>query len=508
VRAAIALVYAASGLFAALFAVLSARRRRETPLAVPLAVIMAGAAEWSLAQAVAIAAPTRTLALFFSYAIFPGVATVVAAFFWRGAIAAGRLRDRSRSRLLLLIHPVLLLVAVATDPWHHAFYLRFEVTADGMPMVFPGPLYWLHTIYSYALMAAGTILVIRAMSRAVRGQRRVYRLLLIGGSAPVIGNLVTLFAEVDVQRLDLTPVLFLVSGIVWWSAERAGVNRERVPVAYEQVIAALGDAVMVLDPDGRFLDVNPAAARLLALLHPASSGAVVGRQWQEVAGPHFTDLFTDATQTTATGRDGSVFDVRVERMRAADGSCPGTVVVVRDITELEQLRAKLTEQAVRDGLTGLHNRRHLTAVLDEHPQGEQLSLVLIDVDHFKSVNDRYGHAVGDQVLVRLAQTLSGAARDVDTVARYGGEEFVVVLPGVDVRTAADRADGWRRQCASVVVDTPLGPLTVSFSAGVAQLSAGDAPDDLLRRADAALYRAKQAGRDQVVVADRSAVNAG
>jgi diguanylate cyclase (GGDEF)-like protein len=500
-RVALVVLYLAAGVTAAMFAVLSLRRRRETPLAMPLAVIKVGASAWSVAQALAVAAPTPGLALFFSYAIFPGVALAVVAYFWRAALSAGRMRQPSRWHLLLLIHPVLLLTAVITDPWHGSFYLAYEIPPTGIIVVHPGPTYWVHTLYSYALMTAGTILVVRAMRRAVRGQRRVFRWFLLGGSAPVLGNLVTLFADVDAQRIDLTPVLFLVTGVVWWWSERNGVNAERVPVAYGQVIAALSDAVMVLDRDGRYLDVNPAAVRLLARVHPASGGAVVGRHWQEIAGPYFTDLVSDVTQTTILGPEGTAFDFRVVRMEARDGSCPGTVVVIRDITELERLRAELTEQTVRDSLTGVYNRRHVTAVLDEVAgAGTELSVVLIDVDHFKSVNDRHGHAVGDQVLVRIARELAGAVRKDDTVARYGGEEFVVVLPGTGARTAAERADLWRRRCAAMVVDTPQGPLTVTFSAGVAQLSPGDSPDDLLRHADEALYRAKAAGRDRIVIA--------
>ncbi|GIE93952.1 GGDEF domain-containing protein [Paractinoplanes rishiriensis] len=494
-------MYAVAGMTAAVVALLTVRHRRLTELAVPLGVILGGAAIWSMSQALAVVAPTRGQALFFSYAIFPGVAMVVAGYFWRSALSAGRLRTRKRRLLLLLVHPVLLMTAVVSDPWHHAFFRGFDIAGDGSLVLSPGPLYWLHTAYSYALMTVGTVLVVRAMRRAVRGQRRLYLWFLTGGSAPVVGNLVTLFADVDAQRFDLTPVLFLVTGLVWSVAERVGVNREREPVAYAQVIAALTDAVMVLDPKGRFLDVNPAAAGLLAALHPESRGDVIGRQWQEIAGRHFAARFTGAIQSTVTGPDGAVYDVRVVHMRSADGTCPGTVVVVRDITELERLRAELTDQAVRDGLTGVYNRRHLTAVLDEAVAGPDLSVVLIDVDHFKIVNDRYGHAVGDQVLVRVAEELAGAVRETDTVARYGGEEFVVVLPGTDALTAADRADRWRARCAAVAVDTPLGPLTVTFSAGVAELSAGDRPDDLLRHADEALYRAKRAGRDRVVVAN-------
>jgi diguanylate cyclase (GGDEF)-like protein len=121
---------------------------------------------------------------------------------------------------------------------------------------------------------------------------------------------------------------------------------------------------------------------------------------------------------------------------------------------------------------------------------------MVDVDHFKAVNDRYGHAAGDRVLVQVAQQLAGALSETDTVARYGGEEFVVVLPGVDAREAAERADRWRRGCAATYTDS----VRVTFSAGVAELPAGGTPDDLLRLADEALYRAKAAGRNRVLVA--------
>jgi diguanylate cyclase (GGDEF)-like protein len=260
----------------------------------------------------------------------------------------------------------------------------------------------------------------------------------------------------------------------------------------------------VLDPNGRFLDVNPAATEMLAAVNPAG-GAVIGKRWQEVADPHFTAMVADTGQTTIYGAAGEVYDVRVVKIEAADGSCPGTVVVARDITELERLRAELTDQAVRDGLTGVYNRRQLTAVLQAQASavtdGHPLSIVLIDVDHFKIVNDRYGHVVGDQVLVDVARQLTGSIRERDLVARYGGEEFVVVLPGVDALAAAELADRWRRQCAATAVDTPFGSLHVTFSAGVAQLTTTGNPDDLLRLADEALYRAKRAGRNQILVAE-------
>ncbi|GIF14247.1 sensor domain-containing diguanylate cyclase [Actinoplanes teichomyceticus] len=504
--AALVWVYAAAAVLSALYAVLSWRRRRLSPLAAPLALITAGATHWSLAQAVAAGASPR-VALLATYAMFPGVAMIVAGFVWHTTVFTGHRLDRLRRRqALLLVHPVLLMLFVLTDPWHHAFFDAVRAAPGGGVTAEPGPLYWLHTVYCYAMIGLGTARGVVAMRRAVRGHRLVFVIFLTGAFAPAVGNLVSIFVDMGERQVDLTPVLFVGTATMWWWAERSGLSARRMPVAYKQVIAALSDAVMVLDRAGRFLDVNPAAAAMLAALHPASAGHVVGRPWQEIAGPQLAPILSGPDQQAITVAGGTVYDVRVVPLRPDRGESSGTVVVVRDITELERLRAELTDQAVRDGLTGVYNRRHLNTVLREQvrraaAEDRPLSAVLIDVDHFKAVNDTYGHATGDEVLIRLAQGIDGAVGTAGTVARYGGEEFAVVLPGIDARAAADLAERWRQACSLVVVDTPRGPLRATFSAGVVQTAPGASAEDLLRHADRALYAAKEQGRNRVVVGD-------
>ena len=155
---------------------------------------------------------------------------------------------------------------------------------------------------------------------------------------------------------------------------------------------------------------------------------------------------------------------------------------------LDQVRAieELTEAAMNDPLTGVGNRRRAAALLEHLRPGD--AVVLIDLDHFKLVNDTAGHAAGDKVLVALGRYLHDHLRDADAVARYGGEEFLVVFrhAGQGAGAAADRlVDGWRA----------LTPLT-TFSAGVAVHAPGRSPAATLGRADAALYRAKRTGRDR------------
>jgi diguanylate cyclase (GGDEF)-like protein len=168
--------------------------------------------------------------------------------------------------------------------------------------------------------------------------------------------------------------------------------------------------------------------------------------------------------------------------------------------QLEQHNADLTEQTRTDALTGLFNRRALAAMLvtsleRASKSGSRVSVAMIDVDHFKTINDMQGHAVGDQVLVNLSSLLRAQFGGIGMVARYGGEEFVALMEDCDAEQARMQCEYLREAVAYL----PGGvPMTISI--GVAECRGGDTPDDAFRRADEALYAAKRAGRDRVIVA--------
>ncbi|MCL2635603.1 MAG: sensor domain-containing diguanylate cyclase, partial [Betaproteobacteria bacterium] len=174
------------------------------------------------------------------------------------------------------------------------------------------------------------------------------------------------------------------------------------------------------------------------------------------------------------------------------------------LDEIGRLQAALQEQAVRDGLTGLHNRRYLDEILEREVsrarrEASPLSLVMLDIDHFKQINDTYGHQAGDEVLRVLAATLQADIRAEDTACRYGGEEFLVLLPNMPLTAAIERAEGWRRSLERLTVEHGGLALTSTISLGVAVYPEhGTTPDDLTRSADLALYRAKAAGRNRVL----------
>ncbi|MGL4436354.1 MAG: GGDEF domain-containing protein [Giesbergeria sp.] len=177
-----------------------------------------------------------------------------------------------------------------------------------------------------------------------------------------------------------------------------------------------------------------------------------------------------------------------------------------EIAQRIELQAELERQATTDPLTGLVNRREFSRrfALDlarTQRDASPLSLVLIDLDHFKRINDQYGHAAGDAVLRTLAQLSHGCFRSIDTVGRLGGEEFAVLLPSADLHCAAQAA----RRLAQRLADTPVEHegqrIVAGMTAGVAQRLPGEESlESLLQRADLALYAGKQAGRARTMLA--------
>jgi two-component system, cell cycle response regulator len=195
-----------------------------------------------------------------------------------------------------------------------------------------------------------------------------------------------------------------------------------------------------------------------------------------------------------------------------------SIVSMRDVSERNQiedklrialnkqkvLSQKLKKLANTDVLTGISNRRNILATLKKEFQRTQryhqiFSLLVIDIDHFKLVNDSYGHSVGDQVLQEISRFLVNCFRNVDTVGRLGGEEFIIILPATKSQEAIGLAERLCEQIRNLEIDTTSGLIKITISIGVTVYQPHDQNDtDILKRADDALYQAKESGRDRVV----------
>lgn len=180
--------------------------------------------------------------------------------------------------------------------------------------------------------------------------------------------------------------------------------------------------------------------------------------------------------------------------------------------ELTEALATIQELAIRDELTGLVNRRHAQQLLEDEARrsersAEPFSIALIDLDHFKRINDVHGHAGGDAVLKAFADEARHTVRACDVIARWGGEEFLLIMPATDARSALLAVERVRRRVEQLhVLDGAIGS-GITLSAGVAEHLAGERVADVLARADEALYRAKGTGRNRVIVAGRARAGA-
>lgn len=276
------------------------------------------------------------------------------------------------------------------------------------------------------------------------------------------------------------------------------------------VLDSLPVRIMRVSSEFRYLYVNRAFERLWGL--PKS--AVIGKTVAEILGEDLFGLHERHLKTALAGRteryearrrtNGVEFVDSLACVPHVDGqgNPAGFFILSVDVTERARLEERLNDLATRDPLTGALNRRafleRAESELDRCSRdGAPLSFVIVDLDHFKNVNDTWGHAAGDEVLKTLAETCRSVLRPADAFGRFGGEEFVALLPDADADDAADIAERLRRLTEESEIATPEGVIRVTLSAGYTTAFPGDTPDDLVRRADAALYESKRSGRNRV-----------
>ncbi len=293
---------------------------------------------------------------------------------------------------------------------------------------------------------------------------------------------------------------------------------------YKSILDNLFDGVYFVDNDKRITYWNNGAQRITGY----SAEDVVGKSCTENILKHVTlsgiELCTDECPLNKTLGDGveredEVFlhhksglripaAVRITPMHNGTGALIGAVEVFSDATEhqriLDELLA-LKRQTMLDPLTGLGNRR--SAALEfERRIGElrrfgiPFGMLFVDIDHFKRINDTYGHDAGDKVLAQLAKTLKLALREVDTVCRWGGEEFLAIVPKAEGEAFRIIAERMRSQVQNTAIELEEGPLRITVSVGGASARVTDTLEMLSNRADAMMYEAKQSGRNTVRIA--------
>ncbi|HSD36978.1 MAG TPA: diguanylate cyclase [Rhodocyclaceae bacterium] len=287
--------------------------------------------------------------------------------------------------------------------------------------------------------------------------------------------------------------------------DREVAQRQRTERFVQDLIDVIPDPVYVKSADGKYLIVNEAYARhrrkpreeLIGIV--SSSAVSLDEDQLVIAG---NEIVKEEHRHRSTGEE--VFRIVSKRRCVSVDGSPVVVGIDHYITEWRVAERELKRLAEEDVLTGIANRRHFTieanrALEKAHRHGEVLSILLFDLDHFKLVNDRHGHNVGDEALREMARRMQECFRKSDLPGRWGGEEFIALLPHTTALAALEVAERIRLQLASNPIRTSHGDIHVSMSGGGAQLFAGETLESLVARADAALYRAKHGGRNRIEI---------
>ena len=277
-----------------------------------------------------------------------------------------------------------------------------------------------------------------------------------------------------------------------------------------------GDAIIMIDDNGKVTFWNPAAERILGY----SKEEIIGKDLHMfmIQDMRLYEAYREAFKKFRLTGKGSVVGKTVEmKTRHKNGheidvelslsavrikDSWHAIGIIRDISERKRFEELLYRQSITDPLTNIYNRRFFMQMLGQEIERvkrnkKTFSLIMFDLDHFKNVNDRFGHAAGDMVLKSVADTVKGRIRKTDYFARWGGEEFIILLPETSLNNAAELAEELRKKISETALDG-IGKVTASF--GVTEYRNTDTMDTVLLRVDGALYEAKGSGRNCVKIA--------
>ena len=527
-----ALIAGAAFWIASLAAAFAWARRRQALAARSLFLVMVAVAVWSFGAAVELTVRSVDAKVRWSLVEYLGTlsAPVLWVAFALDFARRGHWWTRGR-RVAVWTMPVVTWLLAATNDRHRMIWLDFHPSELGHNLLVyeRGPFFWVGVVgYSWLCLVAGTLIVLHAAFRSPRAQLRQAVTVLVAVAIPWIANASYLFGSAPVHGLDPTPLSLAAMGLVCVYAIVREHLLDLVPAAREIAIDRMPDGVVVCDAQGRVVEANPAAARLLGIPPPEPGVAVstAFARWPalvEAAERRGPERF----EIEIPGDPGRTLEADLTPVPDPGGKLSGQLLVLHDVTarhrserdqrdanrqlasqieRIESLQASLVEQAMRDALTGLYNRRYLDETLAREfsraeRMGESIAVVLCDLDHFKALNDTYGHPAGDEVLRELGLLLRAHTRRADIACRYGGEEFLVAMPNMGIEHAMERAEELRAAFAAVRFGGAAEGLACTLSAGVASFPEhAQTLDGLLASADLALYAAKAAGRNCVRVA--------
>lgn len=409
--------------------------------------------------------------------------------------------------LVIFAVPILTFIMRLTNDWHQLFYSRIELQHIGgaqIMLLTKGPWYIIQTLYVLLTLIACTGIYFQRYRKSSGDEKIQFKLLLLASVLPYASLVLVVIniggIGIDYTALILPPCVLLIN----LALTRYNFLDIKV-LARERVFEDSSSGLILLNRHYRVVDFNAASVPYFKWFH-----APLKEEKLDVLLKDLPDLIE-----CIRGGNEKVFQFVIENeVRDLNINAKpvlnkeetiGYLVTMEDVTERERLRRQLLEMANTDVLSGLNNRRCFMERAEEAFQRalryrEPLSVLMLDIDYFKKINDVYGHHVGDAVIRNFSDMLSSTFRGTDVVGRMGGEEFAVVMIQADAETAFAKAERFRAAVESNCLCIQAQTLRMTISIGISELGENTASfDALLNHADHCLYEAKNAGRNCVRV---------
>ncbi len=485
-------------------------KRRKSPAAKALYWILASVFIWAFCQTIILLLASHEWDIVLSKIQYIGIVFTPVAWFLFSTLLLNKPKlINSRRLVYLCIVPVITLLLVWTNEYHGLIWKETIISAGNRvttSFVY-GNWFKLHTLYSYGLIASAAFMAIYFYFKGSCSRIKVW-FIILSPLLVVVSNLVYLNAWFDFGGVDLTPMGFSFALLMFsWILLKENLM-QLAPIARSILFQKIEDAIVVLGPDLRVVDINISATKLFQL------------EASEVIGTYFVDSMVDENLIEPIIQENcSEVKIKGQHYQALrtiinidKSGTLGYLIVFRNISELKQTQKHLLETRLElerankslkkladtDPLTQLPNRRrffeNLATELERANRHDfDFCLVIMDLDHFKKINDNYGHPAGDEVLVRVANKIKSNTREVDHCGRIGGEEFAMILYASDQKNAI----GFVERIRSVIETSHTGKeLPITISIGLTQRKTQDSLETLYDRADRALYQSKETGRNK------------
>ncbi|MBT6341386.1 MAG: diguanylate cyclase [Desulfobacula sp.] len=413
--------------------------------------------------------------------------------------------------MVIFIIPLITLVSRELNDFHHLFYKTVSInTASPFPMLEfeRGPFYLLHDFYTNIALVITTILFFQFVIRAAAFYRKQAIAMLVATFIQWVGFIFYLFVDIP-WNFDINPLLFAASvplfavGIFKFSLF------DLAPVARDNIFEELKDGILVLNLENRLVDFNQVCKKIFPDISKQNIGLNIrtnlgnSHKINEILS---SNISPQDEVLIMEGNKVLYFHLSVSALFNRENKKIGTIIIFKDISLQKNLMVKLEKMASIDELTNIYNRRYLISLSEieiakTKRSGRSISILLIDLDDFKVVNDHFGHLLGDKVLKVFTRIVKESIRNIDIFGRYGGEEFVVIMPETSPEKAFAVAERVRENICRNPLKIGDKQIHLTVSTGVFGTAENKflAFDKLLDFADKALYKAKKAGRNRTII---------